>query len=163
MSDPDATVRNEAAEAAGILGDARAEPVLLAGLQSKDQAFHLACAKGLIMLNPKFDASWLLPLARSMTATNTTYPGAALDLITDFDGAGAGQAIAECIHFDDPTPSRTYNFWFIYQLESCPNAPHLSSEWQSDDSTMGHAKAIAANRAVLAKIKLWLDGNRPKQ
>jgi hypothetical protein len=156
LSDSSPVVRNAAALAIGNLGDVDGAPPLKAGLDSPDQDFHLACAKGLVALKLPFDASWVLPIACTYSLQNQADPIQALQLIVGNAPNYAGVEIASGLHFDDPSPANPYNYWFLYELDSCSGAPHLSSQWQMDSDPTCPQSLIDKNRAILANVQQWL-------
>ena len=153
--DPSPPVRIEAAKELGTLRDRRAVPILKSHLKDPDLTLRLACIESLVPLKYPVLTQWLTPIVRSYAYPGKEHPSleAMLALRQDCDYRAAA-ALASCLHFDDPRPSHTYNFFLIYEMDACFNGSKYYSKWINGGGDM--PAALENNRKILAAIQRWM-------
>ena len=107
LQDREANIRYEAASALGTLQDRRAEPILKGHLRDPDMTLRLACIKALVPLKYPILTQWLTPIIRSYAFPAHEYPSLeAMSVMRQECDYRAAPALASCLQFDDPRPSR---------------------------------------------------------
>lgn len=153
LGDRTASVRYEAAKALGALRDRRAVPVLRSHFHDPDLTLRLACIESLIPLKYPVLSRWLVPIVRSYAFPDHEHP--ALEAIVALRrDCGDPAALASCLHFDDPRPSRDYNFFLICQMDACFYGPQYAAQWVKGSDTPA---GLENNHKILAAIKSHFD------
>lgn len=152
LHDPTPSVRVAAAKGLGTLRDRRAVPILRSRFHDPDLTLRLACIESLVPLRYPALAQWLTPIVRSYAVPGHESPSLEAMLALRRD-CGDWAALMGCLSFDDPRPSRAYNFLLIAQMDACHNGSEYARHWIRGGDT---PEAIENNRKILAAIKRGL-------
>lgn len=146
----DKWMRESAARALGIIGDASVIPDLKSALNDPYMGVRRYAIESLVKLGEPFQITWVEPVIKSKDPDFQNV----IWTVRRYGGDMAAPTLIRCLDMDDPSVKSYYNHTLVWQIGKC-GGPQL--QYYHDFDGKETSDQVEHNRKVLAEMKSWLQ------